>query len=88
MFSWVCIVLLEINVVMLFYLKVSLIFLNVSQEFERTGMFFVLTDDFGDPLLAFYFLGFSFDDENNLVNENPLFYFLSSFSFYENGLLD
>ncbi len=79
---------LEISVVMFFYLKVYLIFLNVSQEFERIGIFFELTEDFGDTFPVFYFLGFSFDDENNLVNENPLFYFLSYFSFYENGLQD
>lgn len=75
-FYWVGIVFTVIKVFKFFYLNVSFIFLNVSQELDRTGMFFEL---FGD----FYF-GFYFEDENSLVNENPLFSFFSSF-FYENG---
>jgi hypothetical protein len=61
--------------------------LNVSQEFERTGTFLAL-EFLGDFLDMFYFLDFYFEEENNLVRENPLFYLLSPFYFDENGLLD
>lgn len=67
-------------------LKVYFIFLNVSQELERTEAFLlVLEIFFGEFLDAVYFFGFYFD-ENNLVKENPLFYLLSPFYFEENGL--
>lgn len=44
-------------------------------------MFLLLLEFLGDFLDVLYFLGFSFDEVNNLVRENPLFYFLSPFYF-------
>lgn len=76
--------LLEIKVVMFLSLKVYFIFLKVSHEFERTGRFLVLLEYFGEFLDVLYFFGLSFDEENNLVRENPLFYFFNPFYFEEN----
>lgn len=75
---------LEINVLTLFYLNVYFIFLKVSQEFDLTGTFVAFL---GDTFLD-YFLGFYFEDENSLVRENPLFYFVSSYFFWENAFVD
>lgn len=80
--------LLEIKVVMFLSLKVYFIFLKVSQEFERTGKFLVLLEYLGEFLDALYFFGLSFDEENNLVSENPFFYFFSPFYFEENWFDD
>ena len=83
-FYCVFIVLLEINVLMLFYLNVYFIFLKVQHEFERIGAFEIFL---GESLLL-YFFGFYFEDENNLVRENPLFYFISSSFLCVKALVD
>lgn len=51
-------------------------------------MFFFVLEFLGEFLVKLYFLGFYFDEENSLVKENPLFYFLSPFYFEESKFWD